>query len=490
MRHIIKKQIIELSLDKRLNYFHVQQQVSDRYWNEIVPILEKSFDAISKEDELIEIDRFELDLGVISDEELGSRELMQDIKKKIKEKLATITDPVSSRYSARSRDRRLGIFEQWLFYMEHGYLAWNSDKPADKWYKDVLEILMSDSDSRGALRNKLLQNLHLLDRLVYLHNDDFLNNLTEIFSEKKQEKLQDYIDELLDFNKYLSKKKKIIIPESDNSLRNKLWQKILKEVLNGIPAGNLTNNLITSFILEKKYTSKLPAEEAGNFPLIMPVLDKFTDEIKRKRKKEKTEVEKAIAELRLAKKDLEDTKPAKEQVTGYNANVLDDEGIFVVNAGIVLLHPFLKTLFTRLELVKDNVFVDENARVTCIYLIHYLGTGRTEAEEFELVLAKILCGLPIESPVEPVNTLDPQFISEADMLIEAALSQWNILKNTSAAGLREGFLQRPGKLFYKNANIYLRVERKSIDVLLDYLPWNLSIIMLPWMKDVLRIEWR
>ena len=72
-----------------------------------------------------------------------------------------------------------------------------------------------------------------------------------------------------------------------------------------------------------------------------------------------------------------------------------------MNAGIVLLHPFLKNLFTRLGLVKDNVFVDEDARVTCIYLIHYLGTGRTEAGEYELPLAKLLCGLPIELPVEP-----------------------------------------------------------------------------------------
>jgi hypothetical protein len=55
MRHLIKKQIIELSLDKRVNYYHVQQEVSDRFWNDIVPLLEKSFDAVSSEDELMEI---------------------------------------------------------------------------------------------------------------------------------------------------------------------------------------------------------------------------------------------------------------------------------------------------------------------------------------------------------------------------------------------------------------------------------------------------
>ena len=59
MRHLIKKQILELTLDKRVNYFRVQQELSDHYWKQIVPILEKAFDAISSEEELIEIDKLD-----------------------------------------------------------------------------------------------------------------------------------------------------------------------------------------------------------------------------------------------------------------------------------------------------------------------------------------------------------------------------------------------------------------------------------------------
>ena len=114
MRHIIKKQVIELSLDKRLNYFHVRQQVSDRYWNEIVPILEKSFDAISSEEELIEIDRFELDLGVISEKDLGSRELMREIRRKIEQKVTAIPDP---RYAVDH------VTPCWAFSI-NGYFTW------------------------------------------------------------------------------------------------------------------------------------------------------------------------------------------------------------------------------------------------------------------------------------------------------------------------------------------------------------------------------
>ena len=180
----------------------------------------------------------------------------------------------------------------------------------------------------------------------------------------------------------------------------------------------------------------------------------------------------------------------KEQISKYNGKVLDEEGIFIVNAGTVLLHPFLKSLFNRLELIKGSVFIDGHTQETCLYLIHYMSTGQIEAKEFELTLAKVLCSYPLEKPVEPAEKLSHEFTREADLLLEAAIGQWEILKNTSVAGLREGFLQRPGKLFSRNGNLYLQVEKSSIDVLLDYLPWNLSMIMLPWMKDILRVEWR
>jgi len=93
-------------------------------------------------------------------------------------------------------------------------------------------------------------------------------------------------------------------------------------------------------------------------------------------------------------------------------------------------------------------------------------------------------------PVGPAEELTTEYIIEADGLLEAAIAQWEILQNTSVSGLREGFLQRPGMLFSKNGDFYLRIEKSSIDVLLDYLPWNLGMIMLPWMKILLRVEWR
>jgi Contractile injection system tape measure protein len=79
---------------------------------------------------------------------------------------------------------------------------------------------------------------------------------------------------------------------------------------------------------------------------------------------------------------------------------------------------------------------------------------------------------------------------EAASLLENVVQRWEKLGNSSIAGLREGFLQRPGKLFDKGGRLYLQLEASGVDVLLDYLPWGLSIVKLPWLAEPIFVEWR
>ncbi|MBS3771738.1 MAG: hypothetical protein KGY69_15920, partial [Bacteroidales bacterium] len=63
------------------------------------------------------------------------------------------------------------------------------------------------------------------------------------------------------------------------------------------------------------------------------------------------------------------------------------------------------------------------------------------------------------------------------------------LKNTTPQGLREGFLQRPGKLSKVDNGWKLNVEQDTIDILLDNLPWSYQIVSFPWMKQVIFVKW-
>ena len=56
-------------------------------------------------------------------------------------------------------------------------------------------------------------------------------------------------------------------------------------------------------------------------------------------------------------------------------------------------------------------------------------------------------------------------------------------------GFRGNFLIRGGSLSMKYGNWLLRVERETYDVVLDRFPWGFQWVKLPWMKEVLRVEW-
>jgi hypothetical protein len=69
------------------------------------------------------------------------------------------------------------------------------------------------------------------------------------------------------------------------------------------------------------------------------------------------------------------------------------------------------------------------------------------------------------------------------------IEHWKALKNTSIAGLRATFLARDGLLTQREEDWVLRVERKTLDVLLDRIPWGYSTVAMPWNNYVIHVEW-
>ena len=108
--------------------------------------------------------------------------------------------------------------------------------------------------------------------------------------------------------------------------------------------------------------------------------------------------------------------------------------------------------------------------------------------EYELTFEKHLCGMDPDEPVER-SSLTQAMKDESEKLLLAAVGHWKALKNTSPDGLREGFLQREGKLVLNGFQNRLIVENKAQDVLLSHLPWGYSIIKLPWMERPLFVDW-
>ncbi len=165
-----------------------------------------------------------------------------------------------------------------------------------------------------------------------------------------------------------------------------------------------------------------------------------------------------------------------------------DDAIYIENAGLILLHPYLSGLFEILGILHDDGTISDMP--TALAILHFLATGLEAAEEHELVLPKLLCGLPPEALPGTPHQLSIEEKAEAQALLEAVVKHWGALRNTTPDGLRGNFLCRAGRLSPREDNEWrLLVERKTHDILLDRLPWGIGMVKLPWMTQMLWVDW-
>lgn len=166
------------------------------------------------------------------------------------------------------------------------------------------------------------------------------------------------------------------------------------------------------------------------------------------------------------------------------------ERLYLSNAGLVLFWPYLSMLFERLGFLENNKFKTGAAASGAVHALQYLVSGHSHSPESLLVLNKVLCGLHPATPVLPGYDLDAAQTATLDGLLQALIANWPIIGQTSVAGLRETFLQREGLLTLQPDYWQLHVARKAFDMLVDRLPWSLSIIKPAWMPLMLQVEWQ
>lgn len=181
-------------------------------------------------------------------------------------------------------------------------------------------------------------------------------------------------------------------------------------------------------------------------------------------------------------------EPKDQAIKSEQPLFKDQEAYLLVeNAGLVLLHPFLKHFFTGIGLLnKDNVLID---KVLAAHLLHYAATGRENDFEQQMAFEKYLVGIdPFESIPREVS-ISEGMKQEVENLLLAVRENWKPLQASSAAAVRETFLQRSGKLINEHPNPRLVVERQTVDILLNQLSWTISIIRFPWLEELIYVEW-
>jgi len=182
------------------------------------------------------------------------------------------------------------------------------------------------------------------------------------------------------------------------------------------------------------------------------------------------------------KKDKEDasSSPAESETDQININ----------NSGLVLFHPYLRQVFKELKWTNNkDQFINSKTQQRAILFLQYLINGKSRQQEHELVLNKIFCNWKLNVPLATSCNFSIKEKLAAYELNKSLREHWRSLKNTSASGLIKSFVERKGTIHKEAKNFLLRVEKNSIDILMESLPFGIQTIKLPWNEYIIHTEW-
>jgi hypothetical protein len=527
---VIRQQEIDLTVHSQLDSFPMMQRMSTFYYDEILPALEKVFEQFNTDEELIHISELELDLGSFTESALSRRYYTDQMITSIINQVELAIRKVQVQQSppAQRQKRSLSVFNQWLFYMSKGYLPWNTVSPGETWFRLVLEAGATEYTAIEKLRELILSDPTALKRIVLQHNEEYLSHIAELLTATNQRELPVIVQEIVWASSYLQKAKISAFAGTRLVDKHSTWQAVLlllasQSITNELTSLTIARMLIADyfdsaqishFVQQKKFIRDIKTTAKTWIELSQQTVTKEKTKNKRGnatgKKSKEDQIDQVIPvtvknlpaqekqvsiKLALPGTAETDNKPGTVQqqenfVQEQSVVTIDEEGIYTDHAGLVLLHPFLVVFFRYLGLADNGSFHDAAAHQQAILLLYYLATGSHCPPEYELVIPKLLTGYSLNETLDTQQPLTQSQCEAADELLTDVIAQWEIMKGTSPAGLREAFLTRKGKLTAANESCLLQVEASSIDMLLDRLPWSTSYIKLPWMKEMLRVEWR
>jgi hypothetical protein len=166
-----------------------------------------------------------------------------------------------------------------------------------------------------------------------------------------------------------------------------------------------------------------------------------------------------------------------------------EDGVNIYNAGLLLFWPFLKTLFTKLNLLNltKNEFKDELSKDKAIMLTDYIVNG-ADSNEKDFTFNKVLCGIDLTRSIDDSVKLIDFEIDICDGAINALLSNWKKVKSIQT--LRDWFLNREARLIENEDSFILDVQSKPFDIFLKSIPWGISMINYDLMQKKLIVNWK
>ena len=159
--------------------------------------------------------------------------------------------------------------------------------------------------------------------------------------------------------------------------------------------------------------------------------------------------------------------------------------------GLMLLAPFLSTLFRRMGLLEKNEFISEMEQLKAYKALMTIPKiDETESFEFQDLIPRIITGIAPEDTINFVPELTDDEITELTNFLNAVISQWPVMANSTLRGFIESFLLRDGKVWKAGKVWKIEVNGHGADIILQTLTWGFATMKFPWTPYMIETDWK
>lgn len=516
--HSIQKVFLEIKTTSMKTADSIKNNLAVFLQNEVFPMLEKYFSSVKNIDnQIVQIEKLEFTIdsqNQKNDFSLFNTETKNDIKNQIEKEVQKTfqefenkiqnktADVTTEMHVVSPKDRQTKTL---LYFIENGSMPWwvtQTQLEEISFFENISFDEIQNQNFKNSFQ-QIIMKKKVQDRIVNQFSNYQIALLGNVFSSSISRMNQ----EKLSSNKILK-----IIENQSHHFKTSFW-KMIFEVWNNqqkaAPISYYYEN--KTFFSAKKISFELFIKSIQEFSNpdvkeedVKKIKIKYNDVSIESKSIEKS-TEASINQEQITSKEnqkIENQKIEIKSALKPENNLNDDlkskedfdvdenfnsKSCYVQNAGLIILHPFIKDLFKNCDLIDNkNVIVNKELAV---HLLHYAATKRENDYEHTMLFEKFLCGIPLSKSIKREIKIDEEHKKHVEEMLDATVKHWSALKNTSTAVLRSEFLQREGKLDWSESNPKLTIERKTQDLLLERIPWNISIVKIPWIDKLLYTQW-
>lgn len=471
--HIIRKATLNFNLNGNYDGLQLQQEISGWAGETLIPALDSALAVFGAGEEVMVIDSLSIDIEIDS-----KADWKQGLEEKIFGKLAEmVRRKVGEREKKEVvfRSREQSFTDILHHYLESGRLPWNAAFSSADEFKARLNQWVGECDAAAFIDAfDGYRTPGAMARLSGLLERRSLEILVPVVTGIPAEEVKAIFRDATALTDQVIK---------DERKRSKVLSDFERIFLTASVTQTTVAEIVARWLRQSGLARESAFPQAGVAKFLHPEVAAAVREVQRSS---------SVAQQSPVAESKDQSEP--ERITRKHPSSEDEEkhekelqeGIYVNNAGSVLIAPFLPALFERTGIAANGIILQPEIALA---LMNYCITGRAQAFEFELALPAVFCGIKPGTVAGMVAVDDASMLREAEEMLDSAIEHWSVLKDTSADGLREAFLQRNGKLVQGESEWLLIVEQKPYDMLLQQLPWNISMIKLPWMDKPLITQW-